>query len=192
MAINGDKDKFMKSMDAMIASLCPPATSINLTRFDTPNSHRHNAIYEADRAQLKVSQTSIGIRSAYCGEFDYTPSIQLSMEQYPTLELQKVALPNDLLRTMMKQIPALWCSIADLGNKTIQVTAIYRGKAFWPVEERDGRMVARFKSADDVYGALAAIQSSEGLNKQQWEAFCREYWDAAALDSASESSERVH
>jgi hypothetical protein len=184
MGLPGDQQKFQQSIEAMFQTLCPGALSLHLSRIDTKANHPHRSTYDADHSYFRTTRQSAFIREARCGEFDYSPSSGLSMETYPTLELQSVPLPNEVLRSVWKYIPRLWLLVMDLGEGTHHVATIYRGDPMWKLADREGIQTAQFKSSNELSEALAKIQECEGLDIAAWERFCKELWDAAVIDAA--------
>lgn len=185
MGIQGDPVKFAQLMSEVTETICPGALSLNLSRIDTKNRHRYRALYDSDRTYFRTSRHRAFIREARTGEFDYTPSNSISTETYPTLELQKVALPNEPLKDVWQHIPRLWVLCVQLNEGTHQVSAVYRGDAMWPIAERDGSDVATFDSEADFSDALTKIQACEGFDKPAWERFCQKYWDACVMHAAA-------
>jgi hypothetical protein len=184
MGIRGDSNKFLQSIDAMVKTLCPGAVSLHVSRIDTPLGHPHKSIYEADRDYFRITKRRAFIRESHCGEFDYSPSSGLTMEQYPALNLQNAEMPGEFLKSFASLIPRLWVLVSDLGEGTHQVTAVYRGNPLWEVVDRDGRDTANLKTEEELRDALARIQACEGLDLKAWADFCKQYWDASVLDAA--------
>jgi len=182
-------DRVFASVVAEVTqTLCPTALSPHMCRIDTKHKHPHRSLYEADRAYFRVSREGSFIREAHCGEFDYTPSRSVSVEQYPKLELQSIPLPNPILKSLWKHIPRLWVLCTDFGNGTHQVTTIYRGDPMWPIADRDGNDVAQFESADELRQALEKIQTREGVDEMAWKRFCQRCWDACMVHFAASTT----
>jgi hypothetical protein len=184
MGIQGDVLKFHQLISEVTETICPGALSLNLSRIDTKDKHRHHSLYDSDRTYFRASQRRAFIREARCGEFDYTPSNSVSMETCPTLQLQKVTLPNEALKDVWEHIPRLWVLCVELSEGTHQVTTVYRGDALWKVADCDGSDVAKFEDEAELSEALSKIQACEGFDKAAWERFCQKYWDSCVIHSA--------
>ncbi|MDE1178473.1 MAG: hypothetical protein PW789_18015 [Edaphobacter sp.] len=124
------------------------------------------------------------IREAYCGEFDYTPSSSINAVTHPALNLLKVPLPNEILKSVWEHVPKLWVLVTDHGEGVHHVSTIYRGDALWPVVEREGIQTAQFDSSEGLSQALEEVQKREGFDDVALKRFVAEYWDAAVLDAA--------
>jgi hypothetical protein len=185
MGVSGDPVKFAQLMSEVNETICPGALTLNLSRIDTKGAHRYHSLYEADRTYFRTSRHRAFIREARTGEWDYTPSNSVSVETYPTLELQRVMPPNEALKDVWQYIPRLWVLCVQLSEGTHHLSAVYRGDAMWKVVEREGSDVASFDSDAELSDTLAKIQACEGFDKAAWERFCQKYWDAAVMHSAA-------
>lgn len=184
MGLRCDVKKFNDSIAQIIECLCPGALSLHLSRIDTQKKHPHKSLYESDRNQFRVTRQPSFIREAHTGEFDASPSNSVSVETYPSLNFQSVAVPKEALKSVWKHIPRLWIMVTEITAGTHHVSTIYRGNAMWPVAEIDGSDIAQFKSAEELAQALEKIQDCEGLDQASWKHFCERAWDAAVVDAA--------
>ena len=184
MGLLGNRDQFDRSIADMCKSLCPGALSLHVMRIDTPASHPHKTLYEAEFNYFRIMRKRWLIREARTGEFDYTPSIAPFVENYPNLNLQSVSAPTHLLRKMWKHIPRLWVYVNECNRGTHVVSTIYRGRPMWKTEERDGLLLAKLSSEEELASVMGKIQACEGLDQEAWTKFVQKYWDAAVVDAA--------
>jgi hypothetical protein len=190
MGLTGDANKFLKLIEEMQATLCPPSLAIHLSRIDTKANHPHKDIYQADKVYFAVTKKRAFIREARQGEFDYTPEThRISSEQFPSLKYQKPFLPNQILISLRDEIPKLWVLVTNLENGTHHVSTTYRGKAFWKLTDIDGSNIAEFENEAAFIKALEVIKSCEGVDEKDWERFLQQYWDACVVASSVEAIE---
>jgi hypothetical protein len=179
-----DAAKFMRSLDSMTQALCPGAVSAAMVRTDTPSSHRFKAIYEADRTVFQVKRVRAFLREAITGEFDYSPNSNATMEQYPTLMLQTIEAPCELMRSIWKDIPRLWVLVTAIDDGIHKITTEFRGDPFWECIEFEGRNISKFQSSKELSQVLTEIQKREGVDAEPLKRFYQKYWDLCAFDAA--------
>jgi len=184
MGLPCDPEKFEQSIEAVSKMLCPGGICLHMARIDTKANYAHKSVYDADRMYFLSTRQSSFIRESYCGEFDHSPSSSISAVTYPSLNFQTAPLPNEILKSVWKDIPRLWVLVADHGEGVHHVSTIYRGDAMWTVEDREGIDTARFDTPEGLPEALAQVQEREGFDEHAWKRFVAKYWDAAVLDAA--------
>jgi hypothetical protein len=168
------RQKYLQLMNEAAQSLCPPASSLRLSRVDTKRKHVHSSIYDADRTYFLVKRRDAFIRQARCGEFDYSPDSHALAETYrDVMGFEPPLKPNDALRSVVKYIPKLWCLVSHIAPGTHSVTTVYRGDAFFKVYECEGQTIADLRNADKLTLTLEAMHARMGYDAAAWELYCK-------------------
>jgi hypothetical protein len=179
---------YLQLMNEAAQTLCPPASSLRLTRIDTKSKHLHSSIYDADRTMFRVKRCEAFIRQARCGEFDYSPDNHALSETYrDVMGFEPPLRPNAALRSVVKYIPKLWCLVSNIVAGTHNVTTVYRGDAFFRVSEFEGHTIADLRTADKLTATLEAMQARKGYDAAAWELYCKKLAEECMVRAAAAS-----
>ena len=129
--------------------------------------------FDADRAFFVIHpQRNNFIRTAYCGEVDYTPDDQPFMELLPKLKhLNNIGMPDDIILSIWRYIPRLHCLVTRITPEIHHITVLLRGDAFWPSADEEGRDVDQFRSDADLAPVLKRIAEMDGFDIAAWQRF---------------------
>lgn len=112
------------------------------------------------------------LRPAYCGEFDMTPDDRPYSETLPKLKyLRTFGVPDAAMLSAWRHIPRLYVLIQRITPDTHNVTALLRGRAFWPMGERNGQQVDTCQSDAELTPVLKQISAIEGFDVKAWQDF---------------------
>lgn len=190
MNLQVDSTKFIKSIEEMIAALCPSVIERRLSRIDTLSSHPSKSQFQFDRLYFASTKRRSFLREARYGEFDCA-SPEQSFVEWPSLA-QSLQTPNELMRSMMNDVPRLWVLVTAIDNGVHHVSAIYRGEPKWKVRDWTYSVspvfathpVSDFNTDAELTDALKTIQACEGLDEAAYKRFYEKYKDASLLDAA--------
>lgn len=193
------QDIYLQLMNEAAQTLCPPASSLRLSRIDSKRKHINASIYDADRMLFRrlfrTNHCEAFIRQARYGEFDYSPDNHLLSETYrDVMGFQRPLLPNEALRSVAKYIPKLWCLVSQIVPGTHSVVTVYRGDAFFKLYEFEGQMIANLRSNDKMTEVLEEMQARKGYDADAWKLYCTKLAEECMARSvaASESNGQIH
>ena len=183
----------MNTYDRFVSQFRPTSLLVKSSYFDF--LLKSSPYFDADRTFFVVHpKRKSFIRTAFCGEFDYTPDDQPCSELLPEMRhLNNIGMPDDVIRRVWRHIPRLHILVTRITPDLHHVTVILRGDCFWPVSDEEGRNVDQLRTDADLAPILARIATMEGFDVAAWQRFERALTVATEkLISSGPISERVH
>jgi hypothetical protein len=181
---------YQRLIDEACQAICNPALAERSVRIDSIERHVYPSLYDADATIFKVKRCRSFIRQARCGEFDYTPDGHLISEVFQQqIGFQEPLLPNEALKSVERFIPPLWCLIVDMDGGMHQVTAVFRGDAFFPVCEFEGQTLANVKSPEQLRSIVAMMTDRKGFDDESYKRYCDALSNECALRAIAEANQ---
>ncbi len=161
----------MNNYDRFVSQFRPPSLLVRSSYFDFGS--KPSPFFDADRTFFVIHpERKTFIRTAYCGEVDYTPDDQPFMELLPKMKhLNNIGMHDDVLLRIWRYIPRLHVLVTRITPELHHVTALLRGDAFWPSADEEGRNVDRCRTDAHLAPVLARIAELEGFDVAAWQRF---------------------